>query len=121
MRTDLTATLAGSQVRGVITGLAWDEIIGDAEWASFMDALHAGDPRVVRRVLECAVRDAGDLRPLDAAAEVKRLMAEAPLRDLQAFALRLMAHAIAKVDVALGNSPTTSDAAATGVESPSGT
>lgn len=105
MRTDLTATLAGSEVRGVVTVAAWEEMVGERTWAEFLGALDAGDPRLIRAVLRACIRAAGDLRPLDVPGEVDRLIEEAGVIACHAFAVRLVNDALHKAETARKNGP----------------
>ena len=104
MRTDLVESLAGSNVRGVVTVGALEEMIAGLSWSAFTDALESGDPRTVRSVLRAAMRAAGDLRPVDVENEATRLIEEAGLNPCHAFALRLVQDALSKVETARKNS-----------------
>lgn len=105
MRTDLTRVIAGSQVRGVVTIGALDEMIGTATWDGFMRALLLGDPRTVRATLRATLRAAGDLRPLDIEAEAARLIEEGGVATCAEFCAVLVQDAIDKAETARKNSP----------------
>jgi hypothetical protein len=118
MRTDLTQEIAGHQVRGVVTIGALEEMIGTRTWGEFTAALDSGDPRITRTVLRAALKAAGDLRPLEVAAEVDRLIEAAGVYECHAFALRLINDALNKAETARKNSPAAApiEAAAATVE-----
>jgi hypothetical protein len=121
MRGHVTATLGGVEIRGLITGLAWAEMIGEGvAWDAFMRQLMIGDPRAVERVLRVAIRDAGDLSPAQASALLRRLMGECTLRELAAFAARLVRGAIDDLNDALGNSPAATGAGDPAAANPAG-
>lgn len=105
MRTDLTATLAGTAVRGVLSCAAFEEMLADQSWADFSAALDGGDPRLVRRVLRACLRAAGDLRPVEIVAEVDRLIEQAGVIPCHAFAVRLVNDALTKAETARKNFP----------------
>ena len=105
MRTDLTETLGGVRVRGVVTVAALDGMIGTRTWQRFMEDLDVGDPRVVAAVLTETLKAAGELRPIEVAAEVPRLIETAGIRACAVFALRLVLDAISKAETARKNSP----------------
>lgn len=105
MRTDLTAVLAGITVRGAVPASAWDDILGTGSYREFVASLNDGDPRVVRQVLRAAFRAAGDLKPLEIADEVDRLIEAAGVEACQRFAVRLIEDALTKAETAMGNSP----------------
>jgi hypothetical protein len=106
MRTELTADLAGCQVRGVITIGTFEEMLGGLSWQSFTEALEAGDPRIVHAVLRASLKAAGDLRPLEIVRESARLLEEAGVQECHTFAVRLINDALSKAETARKNSLT---------------
>lgn len=106
MRTEITAELAGTPVRAVVTCGALIDI------ASYRDDFRAvigrcasGNVGDIMTVLKAVLRAAGDLEPLEVAAEAPRLIEQAGLAACGEFCVRLLQDAFDKAEQSAGESP----------------
>lgn len=114
MRTELTATLAGGPVRGAVTIGALIEIAEHRDdFREVVQRCATANATTIRAVLRACLAAAGDLKPLQVAAEADRLIEQAGLSACGEFAVRLLQDAFDKAETAAGKSPAAASPTAT--------